>query len=270
MFRNLFKSGIFQDQISVVLLGGAFVIIAFILAIHLYNTSIIITKFDSPSATNEQRIDFFREINASNLNLFSIVLTLFGAWVGAVLAFYFGSKSLDKAYSSLSQAQNSIDKIVTDGRLAGIKVSGVIAKNPESLKLLKFKFTDKINKIVTDAKENNYKFVMITGESGQEVLGMLFISDLLKVKSEADLLNVEESLQDFIKNNEIKDDITKAKWDIQGVKNFVTVNMDDTLKNVVDKMKGLDDSLSVRAVVIEKNVPQAIITYDMISKELQG
>jgi hypothetical protein len=84
------------------------------------------------------------------------------------------------------------------------------------------------------------------------------------------LLNVEESLHDFIKNNEIKDDITKAKWDIQGVKNFVTVNMDDTLKNVVDKMKGLDESLSVRAVVIEKNVPQAIITYDMISKELQG
>lgn len=269
MFGNLFKSGIFQDQISVVLLGGAFVIIAFILAIHVYNTSIIITKFDNASAPNEERIDFFREVNASNLNLFSIILTLFGAWVGAVLAFYFGTKSIDRAYSSLSQAQNSIDKIMTDGKLTGIRVSEVIAKNPDSLKLLKFKFTEKINRIVIDAKENNYKFVMITGESGQEVLGLLFISDLLKVKSEADLLNVEESLQEFMKNNEIKDDITKAKWEIQGVKNFVTVNMDDTLKNVVDKMKGLDDSLSVRAVVIEKNAPLAIITYDMISKELQ-
>lgn len=45
--------------------------------------------------------------------------------------------------------------------------------------------------------------------------------------------------------------------------------MDDTLKNVVDKMKELDDSLSVRAVVMEKDAPKAIVTYDMISKELQ-
>jgi hypothetical protein len=35
--------------------------------------------------------------------------------------------------------------------------------------------------------------------------------------------------------------------------------MDDTLKNVVDKMKELDDSLSVRAVVIEKDAPKQLL-----------
>ena len=73
----------------------------------------------------------------------------------------------------------------------------------------------------------------------------------------------------IIEANEIIDDITKAKWVKEGVKNFVITSMDDTLKNVVDKMKELSDSLSVRAVVMEKDAPKAIVTYDMISKELQ-
>jgi hypothetical protein len=43
---------------------------------------------------------------------------------------------LEKAYNSLSQAQSSIDKIVSDNRLAGIKVSDMIADNPDSRNLL--------------------------------------------------------------------------------------------------------------------------------------
>jgi hypothetical protein len=60
---------------------------------------------------------------------------------------------------------------------------------------------------------------MITDDSGQKVLGLLFISDMMKVKTEAELLKVEESLQVFIETNEIIDDITKTKWGKQGVKN---------------------------------------------------
>ena len=73
----------------------------------------------------------------------------------------------------------------------GIKVSQIIAKTPGSQDLLKFKLTDKVKKIVQDAKAKNYKFVMITDETGLRVLGLLFISDLTKVKTEAELLKVE-------------------------------------------------------------------------------
>lgn len=179
MFGNLKRPGIFQDQISVALIGGAFILIAVILAIHFYGTSTIVTQSNSakPPATNEEKV------TASNLNLFSIVLTLFGAWVGAVLAFYFGSKSLDRAYSSLSQAQDSISNFALDGRLEGVKISEIIAKNPDSLKIMTFKLVDKISKIVKDAKDSNYKLVMITDDSGRSVLGLLFISDLLKATS---------------------------------------------------------------------------------------
>lgn len=271
MLGNLKKPKLFQDQISVVLIGGAFILIAFILGIHFYSSSIIITQFNnsSPTPTSEQRVDFFGEINASNLNLFSVILTLFGAWIGAVLAFYFGSQSLDKAYTSLKQAQDSINTLVLDTGLAGVKVSEIITKNPDSLKLLKFKLTEKIKEIVSKAKDVNYKHVMITDESERKVLGLLFISDLLKIKSEGDLLKVEDTLGKFLETNEVTDDITKIRWTKQGVKNFVPANMDDSVKNVVDNMKGLGDSLSIRAVVMEKDLPHAIITYDMISKELK-
>jgi hypothetical protein len=136
--------------------------------------------------------------------------------------------------------------------------------------LLKFKLTDKVNKIVKNAKYKNYKHVMITDESGLKVLGLLFISDLTKVITEAELLKVEESLQAFIETNEIIDDITKTRWGKQGVKNFVTENMDDTLKNVVDKMKELDDSLIVRAVVTEKDAPKAIFTYNILVRNYKN
>jgi hypothetical protein len=271
LFDSLKKPRLFQDQISVVLIGGAFILIAFILGIHFYSSSIIIIQFNSstPPPTSEERVDFFGEINTSNLNLFSVILTLFGAWIGAVLAFYFGSQSLDKAYTSLRQAQESINNLVSDTGLAGVKVSEIITKNPDSLKLLKAKPTDKIKDIVRNAKDRNYKHVMTTDESEQKVLGLLFISDLLKIKSESDLLEFGETLEKFIEANEVIDDITKIRWTKQGINNYVTANMDDSVKNVVDKMKGLGDSLSIRAVVMEKGLPHAIITYDMISKELK-
>jgi hypothetical protein len=271
LLGNLKKPGLFQDLISVVLIGGAFILIAFILGIHFYSSSIIITQFNNsvPPPTNEQRVDFFGEINTSNLNLFSVILTLFGAWIGAVLAFYFGSQSLDKAYSSLRQAQDSINNFVLDSGLAGVKVREIIAKNPDSTKLLESKLTDKINKIVKAAKDIDYKHVMITDEGVRKVLGLLFISDLLKIKPEDGLLTDEEPLEKFIETNEVIDNITKLRWTKQGVNNFVPVNMDDSVKSVVDKMKGLGESLSIRAVVMEKDLPHAIITYDMISKELK-
>jgi predicted transcriptional regulator len=201
--------------------------------------------------------------------VFSIILSLFGAWVGAVLAFYFGSQSLDKAYSSLSQAQSSIDKIVSDNKLAGIKVNEIIGKNPDSQSLLKYKLDDKINTIVKGAEERNYSFVMVTDATGNKVLGLLFISDLTAIKSKTGLVNLVETLEKFITDNEVNDTITKRRWVKEGMINFVTASTDDSLNTVVDKMKQLNNSLSVRAVVMDKGVPIATITYDMISKEIR-
>ena len=256
---------ILQEKIAVLLIGGAFIIILVILGIHSYDVGIILNK------SNIITPEIYNAINNSNLNVFSIILSLFGAWVGAVLAFYFGSQSLDKAYSSLSQAQSSIDKIVQapDNRLAGIKVDEIIGKNPDSRSLLKYKLDDKINTIVKGAEERNYSFVMVTDATGNKVLGLLFISDLTAIKSKVELVNLDETLEKFITDNQVTDTITKRRWVKEGVINFVTAGTDDSLKTVVEKMKQLNDSLSVRAVVMDKGVPIATITYDMISKEIR-
>lgn len=266
MIPNLKKPQILQEKIAVLLIGGAFVIILAILAIHSYDTGIVLNNLSNP--TTEQ-LQLYREINNSNLNVFSIIFSLFGAWVGAVLAFYFGSQSLEKAFNSLTQAQSSIDKIVSDNRLAGIKVEEIISKNPDSRALLKFKLEDKINKIVKDAEERSYSFVMVTEAAGNQILGLLFIVDLTGLKSKADLVNLDETLEKFITDNEVKDTVTKMRWTKEGLKNYVIASMDDSLKTVVDRMKQLNDSLSVRAVVTENGVPVATITYDMVSKELR-
>ena len=52
--------------------------------------------------------NFYKDINASNLNIFSIIFSLFGAWVGAVSAFYFGGQSLERAHDSLNRMLNHL------------------------------------------------------------------------------------------------------------------------------------------------------------------
>jgi hypothetical protein len=158
--------------------------------------------------------------------------------------------------------------IMSDSRLTGSKVGKIVRKNSKSRSFLKFKLDDQINKIIKGAEEHDYSFVMVTDGTGNKVLGLLFISDLTAVKFKSELVKLEETLEKFITDNEIKDIITKSRWVKEGMKNFVTANMDDSLKTVVDKMIQLNDSLGVRAVIMDEGVPTSIITYDMISNEI--
>ena len=52
--------------------------------------------------------NYYRETNNSNTNLLSILLPVFGAWVGAILAFYYGNKNMEKISDS---ANSVIDKL---------------------------------------------------------------------------------------------------------------------------------------------------------------
>jgi hypothetical protein len=262
----------FHERIATILVVGTFILIGGILFFHFFIinsfTNQMNQKLNQANSTPEQIGIVFRDVNNANLNIFSIVLSLFGAWVGAVLAFYFGSQSIDKAYSSLSQAQDSINKLVSDNKLAGIKVKETIEKNPSSKDFKKFKMDAKVKEIIANPVDK-YPCVMITDDSEKKPLGLLFISDLPVQDSKSTLSTVDKSLKDYLKDVTITDFITKDKWSPEGVQNFAIVNMDNSLKEVVEKMKKIKDSLSVRAVVIEKDVPIAIITHDMISKELE-
>jgi hypothetical protein len=256
--------GLFQDRIARLLILGAFVLIGAILLIHVFSTSYILQHYSLNSTATS---DIFRDVNSANTNIFNIILALFGAWVGAVLAFYFGSQSVDKAYSSLKQAQQSISNIVSDNKLSGITVKQLIERNPDSTRLNKFNMSSKIKDIMKTVGDI-FPFVMVLDNDDKKVLGLLFISDLTGAKSKSELMDLDKSLKDYLKENDVNDFITKTKWSESGVSNFATVNMSDTLKDVVDAMNNISSSLSVRAIVIENDVSKAIIGHDHISKEI--
>ena len=276
MLSNPLKSSFFKDQIAAILIIGAFASIIMILAIHMYTSSIIINEYqkkanDSAAMTNLSNA--YKDINASNLNVFSIIFSLFGAWVGAVLAFYFGAQSLERAHDSLNKAQQSINNIVSDNKMATLTVSEVIEKNPDCKNILPLTFDKPVNEIVKGAKDKDYKFVMIadSDNSPTTVHGLLFISDLKGDKSEKDLESETRSLRQFLEDSQtnIIDNITKQKWTTQGVQNFVPTTLDENLKALYEKMIKKDPSLSVRAVVFDKNKAIATITYENILNTIQ-
>ncbi len=278
MIQNPLKSNFFKDQIAVILILGAFVAIIVILASHMITSGKIIDEYtNSNNDTMRTTLsNFYKDINASNLNIFSIIFSLFGAWVGAVLAFYFGAQSLERAHDSLNKAQASINQIVTDSRLSSITVKQVIDKNQDCRDIKPFTFGSPVTEIVIGAKEKNYTFVMIVNDvkNPTEVYGLLFIDELKNVKSEKDLEKETRTLQEFLddpQNNVIDNKVTKQKWPSQppGVQNFVPTTMDENLATLQDKMNKKDKSLSVRAVVFENNKAIATVTQKNISSMIE-
>lgn len=279
MITNPFKSNFFKDQIAAILIVGAFIAIGIILFSHTATTSstIDVYKASKNDSMRTNVSNFFKDVNASNLNIFSIVFSLFGAWVGAVLAFYFGAQSLERAHDSLNKAQDNINNIISDNRLASITVKEILDKNPDCRDIKPFTMEDSIADIVKGAKEKGYTFVMIVDDvkNPTYVYGLLFMDDLKKDKGETALEIDKTKLKDFLDdpNNNIMDSkITKQKWTSQkpGVQNFVPTSPNENLTTVQQKMEKKDKSLSVRAVVFENNKAIATITsrniMDMVPK----
>lgn len=278
MVKDIFKSSFFKDQIAALLILGAFVAIMVILVSHMITTGSIIDEYkNSTNDTMRTNLsNFYKDINASNLNIFSIIFSLFGAWVGAVLAFYFGAQSLERAHDSLNKAQSSIDQIVSDNRMSGVTVKEVIDKNPDCRNIKPFTLDTPVANIVKGSKEKNYSFVMIVNNETNptQVHGLLFIEDLKKDKAEKDLETETRTLKEFLddpKINVIDSKITKQKWTTQppGVENFVPTSLEENLNSVYEKMIKKDPSLSVRAVVFENNKAIATVTYGNILSTIQ-
>jgi hypothetical protein len=262
--------GFFQDKIARLLIAGAFVLIAIILAIHFYSTQFLLDSFKASSTTHNAAdfTNFYRDVTSANINIFGIILSLFGAWIGAVLAFYFGSQSLNTLRSSLNQAQQSINTLASDSKLSKLTLKQVIEKNPESMRLNKFKMDSKISDIMKTVGDI-FTFVVITDNSEKKPLGLLFISDLTKAKSKDELKGLDKSLKDYLNENDITDFITTKKWTTDGVTNFALANISDSLKDVVNRMNEIGPSLSVRAIVVENDSIKAIMGHDLISKEIE-
>jgi hypothetical protein len=92
--------------LAAIIVGSAFALIGVMLAIHWSTVSTVIRN--ASNVTNLTNV--LDSLDKSNQTLFNILLPVFGAWVGVVIAFYFGSEQAKKAQETLVKALSPQDE----------------------------------------------------------------------------------------------------------------------------------------------------------------
>ena len=104
MGRGLLQ-GAGQTWLAFLIIGPAFVLISIMLWKYSATINDALSKIPEVTTADADTIStltgFYRESNQSNQNMFALMTAVFGAWVGSVVAFYFGTKSLAKTQDSL-------------------------------------------------------------------------------------------------------------------------------------------------------------------------
>jgi hypothetical protein len=266
--QKIFSSDLFKDRLATIILISVFGLILIMLFIHIWSISFMMTRED---------VTGFQEIEKANINLFSILLPLFGAWIGTVIAFYYGKENLnavsnamrdnvDKAYNSLSDAHKSIDKMAGVFQITSEPLGEVISKNPESMNIRTAKLASTIKEIIDIASDDISNVLII--DDKEQPLGLLFVSDINKLVASregtiSDFHNTP--LRDFLNSNKLKDNVTGEDWTVNGVKNYVILDITDTADQASKKLQDSKLGLSARGIVLDKDKkPFAIITYELL------
>ncbi|KAA2280476.1 hypothetical protein [Candidatus Nitrosocosmicus sp. SS] len=261
--RNISKSnnlgGIFHDQLAKILIFSIIGLIVGLIIIHVYGV-----VFMMGIAGDEIKQKAFDSINTSNQNLFNALLPLFGAWIGAIIAFYFGTKNMDKVYDSLSNTQKSLVEATTNKKITSESLAEIISKNSDSLNIRKVKLGNTIKEAVDQAGILSNVLLI---DDNEQPLGLLFISDVTSrvSKDEIEAKYSKTSVKDFLQQFEVLDNITKQKWTVAGVKNYVVVKITDSAKETAQKLQESGFGLSARGVILNnENKPFAIISFDKL------
>ena len=267
--------GKFANGLAIVLIFGS--IAAVIYMIYVYQTTMytnqtlykqIITT--DPNAS-EQILDsfqiFYRETNAANTNILSILLPVFGAWVGAIIAFYYGNKNFEKLSENYNKAVDAFSTHTESGKLALLKIDDILAKYPDYKNVYQVKISEEVGK----SFENRDTLLLI--DDKDKPLGFMYKEDILKLNiTEAILKNKKDTIKDFASNNPIIDAITGKKWTENGLedgeRNYIEITPNKTLLEAREKMKVLGDQQKIRCLVIDNKEIKGIITYDLISMAL--
>lgn len=174
--------------------------------------------------------------------LIAVILTAFGAWIGAGAAYFFGRENLREATNSMLKMRNLSPK----ERLSLIKVSDTRPKKIEKI----WKETDNVKGIFTHMKQNvDWWFFIIINESGT-------IRSILHEEAfwRFDAYEQEKSI-----NNSLVD---LSKYTISDVINFVE-KIENKRKALCDfyiEIKMYNSLSTVNDLMEEKEVGLAIIT----------
>jgi hypothetical protein len=269
-----------QTWLALLIIVPAFILIAYMLWIQqgtINDALSSVRNLNSNATTPDSRIDtltgFYREMNQSNQNMFALMTTVFGAWVAAVVAFYFGTKSQAKTQEALEKALSPKEKM-----LSSMTVQQLLDEYPTAKEVEKVDMQTKIGKIKKIFKDKkDLTNVLVVGDD-ERPRGLLYSADLPM------LPNVGESedptydalmLKDRITN--ITDDfVTHNPWNPKpwnpttGVKNYAELLLTDNLQIAQSAMQAKADGPKVRGVVLDtQGKVVGIVDYTMISSILQ-
>ena len=285
--KNPLVGGIFANGLAIILIVGVVGAILGLIYIHQHTLEMqqntykdILTKItdknntlygDKINTLLQSFQNYYRETNISNTNLLSILLPVFGAWVGAILAFYYGNKNMERLSEN---ANNVIDKLgertMSEEDYLKMNVKEILDLVPHYKDYKSAKISDPVGKKFTDA--GSVSTILLTTDDGKP-LGFLTKSDLFSGdKKEEDINQIKESFKTYLEQNlnKIKDNITGNFWTVNGVPNYATVSLQDTLQQATAKMRHISDKQSVRGLVLDdKNNIIGVITYGLLAEVME-
>ncbi|MGI0082881.1 MAG: hypothetical protein ACREAF_03435 [Nitrosopumilaceae archaeon] len=293
-----------RTVIAVILIAPVFIIFGVILVMHWGYVSQILTLteelMDNSNQTIQAKQEFLEKmtntVDRTNQNIYNILIPVFAAWVGAVVAFYFGSRQAQEA----QQAQEKVIKEVKAAQgpsdnLSKITVGELIQKYPVLKDFKKFTINATINlefeKALEDYGEVLIQFEVPTTDvvrnqlpkwntaGGGEAfykkyegnsLGVLYIGDVYALENYSDYKNKTIG-EMIVKTNAetelgrvLLDKIVTKKWTIdpeEGMANFAEVSMTETTREAKAKLEDVsDNAYDARALVLEKGEVIAMIS----------
>jgi hypothetical protein len=269
-----------QFILAALIITGSFVFIAVMLSIHSDTLTRVLTSAKITDANVTTIKELIDHVDTSNQTIFNILLPVFSAWVGVVVAFYFTSEQAKRAQEALSdqadKAREALTKVydLDKERLSKVNVQALLDKFPETKNV--HKVTKKKETKVSDLKAAFGKFsdVVIVDENDKP-LGILYRQDfnrILPAEDNSDPKYTEKLNESILGANDGKSgilfEINQGFLSVEGLKNYVRTTTDETLWEARNKMFGLGNQINdVRCIVIDDPSTSkviAIFTYDSI------
>ena len=105
----------------------------------------------------------YRDVNTGNQTFFNILLAVFAAWVGAVVAFYFGNENLAQAQQTLREtltAKQQLSKKTIEDLLVDLDEATdvILVTMEDKIKDVREKLRESTNILVVDAKDRGRPF----------------------------------------------------------------------------------------------------------------
>jgi hypothetical protein len=256
-----------QLLLAMIIVVAAFLLIGVMLSIQYSTINYAITKYGTTRGTNGTLIinDILQSLDRSNQTLFNILLPVFGAWVGVVIAFFFSSEQVKKAQEIQQSLQQSLVQALSpeEEKLSRIKVQDILTKYPVATNVHKVTLDNTIKEVLDSFGDLSNVLLV----KDRKPLGILYKIDLLGIFSKMNA-KIDDHYEDKLTSHigSITDFVTKRQWSETGIHNYARLTPDTTLLSTRERMYGVSNQVNdVVGLVMDTNgIATAVVTYDMI------